>query len=83
MNLMQAIAERRAVRQFRATPIADDTVHHLIDAATLAPSARNLQPWSFAVLRDQNKIAGFADEALQWLLVPTTAAAHLSADTDR
>lgn len=68
MDVLHAIATRRAVREFTEAPVAPETVHELIDAAILAPSARNMQPWSFAVLLDRNRIEGCAQSAKEWLL---------------
>lgn len=68
MDLSHAIAARRAVRDYTDTPVARETVHALIDAAVLAPSARNRQPWSFAVLLDAHRIDGCAEDAKEWLL---------------
>lgn len=68
MELIHAIAARRAVREYTDAAVSRDEIRALIDAAVLAPSARNLQPWSFAVLADRGHVQGYADEAKQWLL---------------
>lgn len=48
----QAIAGRRATRHFDPDrPIADDLLKTILHLATLAPSAYNLQPWRFLVVR--------------------------------
>lgn len=52
MNLQHAIRMRRAVRDYRADPIAPDAIHQLISAASWAPSAMNEQPWYFTVVTD-------------------------------
>ena len=52
MELMDAIRNRRAVREYTSEPVAPDTIRALIEAATLAPSAVNAQPWLFTVIRD-------------------------------
>ena len=41
---------RRSVRRFRDDPIPEDILAQVLEAATLAPSAHNSQPWRFAVL---------------------------------
>ena len=45
------VAGRHSVRRFRPDPVADATVHHLLEAACRAPSAHNRQPWRFVVVR--------------------------------
>lgn len=48
MELMRAITSRRAVRDYTDALVPPEEIRALIEAAVLAPSARNLQPWSFA-----------------------------------
>jgi nitroreductase len=68
MELMQAIRERRAVREYAPASIERSSIERLIQAAVLAPSARNLQPWAFAALLDRERIEGYARRAKIWLL---------------
>ncbi|MBZ5702377.1 MAG: nitroreductase family protein [Acidobacteriia bacterium] len=68
MEVMEAIRERRAVRDYTGARIERATVERLIQAAILAPSARNLQPWAFAALLDCERIGGYAKRAKSWLL---------------
>ena len=53
MDINAAISGRRSVRDFTAQGIDDETIRRLVDAAVLAPSASNGQPWTFTVVRDQ------------------------------
>ena len=43
---------QRACREFAPTPVDDETIGRLLDAAIRAPSAGNKQPWEFVVVRD-------------------------------
>jgi nitroreductase len=53
MDLRQAIGSRCSQRQFDTTwPVSDADVTRLLEAAIRAPSAGNLQPWFFYVVRD-------------------------------
>ena len=45
-------ATQRAVRRFAPDAIDDATLERVLKAATRAPSARNVQPWRFIVVRD-------------------------------
>ena len=49
MELSDVIASRRSIRKFRQEDISADTIRLLLDAARLAPSGSNLQPWRFIV----------------------------------
>ena len=53
MDVYEAIRTRTSVRGYRSTPIADDTLNRLLDAARLAPSGKNGQPWTFIVIKDR------------------------------
>lgn len=53
MELSDIIASRRSIRKFKQESISDETIHALLDAARLAPSGSNLQPWRFVVARSQ------------------------------
>jgi nitroreductase len=68
MELVDAIKSRRAVRDYTDAPVERLVVERLIDAAILAPSAMNLQPWAFGVLLNRERIEGYAKRAKDWLL---------------
>ena len=55
MELMEAICQRRSIRQYRDQPVNDQLVQELIAAACPSPSAKNRQPWKFMVLRGAEK----------------------------
>ena len=52
MDVFEAIRGRRSIRAFTGDKVSDDTVKRLIDAARWAPSAGNIQPWDFVIVRD-------------------------------
>lgn len=68
MQTLDAIKNRRAVRDFTEAPVPRPTVERLIHAAILAPSAMNLQPWAFAALTGRDRIAGIGRQIKEWLL---------------
>lgn len=45
---------RRSVRRFQPDPVADAAIARLIATATHAPSAHNLRPWRFVVIRQRS-----------------------------
>jgi len=52
MDVLEAIKGRRSVRAFDgAKDVSEKIVEGLIDAARWAPSAGNVQPWEFIVVR--------------------------------
>jgi nitroreductase len=51
MEMLEAIRGRRSVRFFSNQPVSEEEVRTLIDAARHAPSAGNLQPWEFIIVK--------------------------------
>lgn len=51
MDVFEAIKSRRSVRAFTREDVSEEEVEKLIDAARWAPSAGNIQPWEFIVVR--------------------------------
>ncbi len=43
---------RRTVREFSSDDVPDDVISLAVEAASLAPSGANMQPWTFVVVRD-------------------------------
>lgn len=61
MSVFEAIHTQRAVRRFTDAPVDDGLVEQVIEAATRAPSARNVQPWRFIVVRERETKARLGD----------------------
>jgi nitroreductase len=51
INLIESLKQRRAVRSFLPDSIPEVILHRIIDLSCRAPSAFNLQPWRFIVLK--------------------------------
>ncbi|HET8798576.1 MAG TPA: nitroreductase family protein, partial [Thermoanaerobaculia bacterium] len=49
---LETIRLRRTVREFSSDPVPDDVIEMAVEAASLAPSGANMQPWKFVVVRD-------------------------------
>jgi nitroreductase len=52
MELILTLRTTAAVRAFTDEPVANTTVHAILDDARFAPSGGNRQPWRVAVVRD-------------------------------
>ena len=68
MDFLQVVEARRAVRQYREAPLSRELLERLIGTAVLAPSAKNLQPWAFAVVTDAGRIDAYARRAKEHLI---------------
>lgn len=53
MELDQTIQTRRSIRNFKPDPVSDQAIFDILEAARLAPSGSNIQPWRFIVIRSQ------------------------------
>ena len=76
MDLNEAIATRRAVRDYAPREVDQETIMKLIDAAVHAPSAVNQQPWTFTIVRDQPTLDRLSDAAKAHLLSAMAADPH-------
>jgi len=63
MPVLDAIRQRRAVRAYSGKPVDEAAVRSLLEAAVQAPSANNLQPWSFVVIQDRKLLHDISEEA--------------------
>lgn len=52
MDLYEAIKSRYSVRSYLNKPVEQEKLDRILDAARLAPSGSNRQPWKFVVVRD-------------------------------
>src|SRR5580658_8685480 len=52
MNLTDALRSTGAVREFLPDPVADETLHRILDTARFAPSGGNRQGWRVVVVKD-------------------------------
>lgn len=53
MDFYEVVQKRRSVRTYKELPVPDDVLMRILEAARLAPSANNRQPWKFIVVRDR------------------------------
>ncbi len=54
MDLMEAIKNRRSIRRYKESPVPENLLKEVLNAARLAPSADNSQPWKIVVVRDED-----------------------------
>lgn len=52
MNFIELVKKRQSVRRYVPKAIEPDKLERCLEAARLAPSASNSQPWSFIVVDD-------------------------------
>ena len=63
MDVFEAIKTRRSIRKYRPEAIPDEKLGMILEAARLAPSAGNRQPWRFIPVQDADRKKAVAEIA--------------------
>ena len=63
MELMDVIKSRRSIRKYQDKPVEREKINACLEAARLAPSACNSQPWHYIVIDDPKVKEAFCKEA--------------------
>lgn len=61
MELMEAIKGRRSIRKYKQTPVSDEDLNYILEAARWAPSWANTQCFEFIMVRDPELKKRLAD----------------------
>ena len=56
MKFIELVRKRESTRKYLSKPVPREIIDQCLEAARLAPSACNSQPWSFLVVDDKNTI---------------------------
>ena len=68
MSFLDLANKRYSVRNYKNTPVPQEKINRCIEAARLAPSACNSQPWKFIVVDDLKFIKELAKAAFEGIL---------------
>jgi nitroreductase len=74
-TFQQLVKSRRSIRRFLDKPVERDKILTCIEAARLAPSADNVQPWRFLIIDDPDLKSRFAKEVFSGIYFVTKFAA--------
>lgn len=66
--VMEVIKSRRAIRSFEDKPVPDSAILTMLEAATYAPSAINIQPWKFTLITNKEAMKQLSETAKPALL---------------
>jgi nitroreductase len=72
-NLLEILQTTRAMRRLKPDPVPDELIHHILRAATVAPSAGNRQQWRFLVIKDaaiKQRVQAYYKKALEEVAAP-------------
>ncbi|HWQ79264.1 MAG TPA: nitroreductase family protein [Anaerovoracaceae bacterium] len=62
--MLEEMASRRSIRKYTDQPVEEEELAQLLEAARLAPSGSNTQPWHFIVVKSgemRSKLANIAN----------------------
>ncbi len=62
MKTIDVIMSRRSIRAFEESPVSEEQLKTILEAAMNAPSAGDGRPWHFVVTVDRAKLDALADE---------------------
>lgn len=63
MKFLDLVKKRESTRKYSSKPVSREMIDMCLEAARLAPSACNSQPWSFIVIDDERKKNEVAEAA--------------------
>ncbi len=61
MQFSDVLTKRKSIRKYKPIPVQDEDILRVLEAARVAPSASNRQPWHYVVVRDEatrKRVAG-------------------------
>lgn len=68
MDIYQLVHQRYSVREYKDQAVPEEAIRRVLDAARLAPSACNFQPWHFYVVRAaETRKCLFPSERQAWV----------------
>jgi nitroreductase len=56
MKFIELAEKRRSIRSYKSDPVPEELLNEILQAGNLAPTAKNLQPFYFIVVRDPVKL---------------------------
>lgn len=81
MSIIEAIYQRRAVRNYTEEITSRERIFQLLDAAVQAPTAMHEEPWQFVVIQDRSLLHRISEAAKKSLsetqLKPTLSASAM------
>jgi len=84
LDVFEAIKTRRSIRAFTREEVSDREIETILDAARWAPSAGNIQPWIFIVVKNPETKRRLSRAALdQFFIAEAPVVIVVCADQER
>ena len=81
MAILEAISKRYSCRSYEDKPLESGKLDQILQAARLAPSARNIQDWRFVVVTDPQTRAKVAEAANGQMFLAKASAVIVACST--
>ena len=65
MDAYLAVVSRREIREYAAGPLEPEVERRILDAGRVSGSAKNRQPWTFLVVRDDRAVEAVAESVYE------------------
>ena len=65
MDAFLAVVSKREIRDYAARPLEPEIERRILDAGRVAGSAKNRQPWTFLVVRDDRAVEAVAESVYE------------------
>jgi len=82
MNIHELIKTRRSVRAYQDKAIPEDVLERVLESARWAPSARNLQPYRFVLVKDEGQRRQLAAAAREQMFIAQAPVVVVAVATD-
>jgi nitroreductase len=63
MDFYDVVKTRRSVRSYSSEPVGEEVIKRVLESARTAPSANNVQPWRYIVIKNKERINRIASLA--------------------
>ena len=60
MKFIELAKKRSSIRSYKPEPVSNELLNEVLEAGRLAPTACNLQPFQFVVVREKGNLAALA-----------------------
>ncbi|MFX0097496.1 MAG: nitroreductase family protein, partial [Candidatus Hodarchaeota archaeon] len=80
-DFFQVVEKRRSIRKYKEYDIPNNDLKRILEAAQLAPSANNSQPWRFIVVKDKKTKELLAKPSPQTFIADANAIIVVLGDT--
>lgn len=84
MEFYEILNNRRSIRAYKNKPLSEEKLLKVLEAARLAQSANNRQPWRFIIIQDMANKKKIADicKGKKWVADASVILAGIATDTE-